>query len=126
MSRKATLMSRLRAETRQEHVGLEALPFFRAVAAGDLPLASYAGLLRALSVVYESFEQAMSHTHHPQLAAVWHPSMRKLPLIDRDLASLQRHNLPQTPVAALRAHLLAQAVRQLFSRRLRMLDASTV
>lgn len=111
MSEKITVMARLREATRQEHLRLEALPFFQALIAGDLPLVSYVGLLRGLSVVYEGFEQAMVQAHHPSLLAVWDPSMRKLPLIDRDLAYFQRFDLPQTPVAILRAHLLAQAIR---------------
>lgn len=49
-------MDRLRIETRDQHIRVEALPFFAALTAGELPLASYVGLLRALSVVYEVFE----------------------------------------------------------------------
>ncbi|MEP7188644.1 MAG: biliverdin-producing heme oxygenase, partial [Roseiflexaceae bacterium] len=59
MSERTPVMDRLRAATRPEHQWLEALPFFRALLAGDLSITSYVGLLRALSVVYEVFEQAM-------------------------------------------------------------------
>jgi heme oxygenase len=111
MSESTPAMDRLRAATRQEHLRLEALPFFRALLAGDLSITSYVGLLRALSVVYEVFEQAMMQAQHPRLVAVWDSSKRKLPLIDRDLAYFHRYDLPQTPVASLRAHLLTQAIR---------------
>src|SRR5215212_7183081 len=106
MSEPTRCMDRLRAATEQEHLRLEALPFFRALLAGDLSITSYVGLLRALSVVYEVFEQAMMQAQYLRLVAVWDSSERKLPLIDRDLAYVHRYDLPQTPVASLRAHLL--------------------
>ena len=112
MSQRATVMRQLRAATRAEHTRLEALPFFGALGAGELRLVSYVGLLRALSVVYEAFEQAAADARHPRLAAVWDDSLRKLALIDRDLGFFQRYRLPQTPVAVVRASLVAQAVRR--------------
>ncbi len=108
----APVMDRLRTQTRDEHIRVEALPFFRALHARELPLASYVGFLRALSIVYEVFEQALMHTRHSALTAVWDSSLHKLPLIDRDLAYFQARGLPNAPVALLRAHLLTQQVRQ--------------
>src|SRR5688572_7259999 len=42
------VMDRLRAETRELHDRVEQLPFATALTAGQLPLASYVGLLQAL------------------------------------------------------------------------------
>ncbi len=112
MSQIATAMDRLRTQTQNEHLRVEGLPFFRALNAHELPVASYVGLLRALSIVYEVFEQAILHTRHSALNAVWDSSLHKLPLIDRDLAYFQPRGLPAAPVALLRAHLLTQQVRQ--------------
>ncbi len=112
MSELVPVMDRLRLETRDRHVQVEALPFFSALKAKDLPLASYAGLLRALSIVYEVVEHVISHAQHPKLNTVWDDSLRKLPLIDRDLAYFQSRGLSDASVALLRAHLLTQHVRK--------------
>lgn len=112
MTQSTTPMRRLRRETHQDHLHTEDLPFFRALSAAKLAPVSYVGLLRALSVVHEALEQALTDTRDPRLAAVWNEDMRRLPLLDRDLAAFQRQGLPQTPVAVVRASLLAQAVRR--------------
>lgn len=112
MSYIVPVMDRLRGETREQHLQVEALPFFNALNAKELPLASYVGFLRALSIVYEVLEQAMQQARHPRLNAVWEDGLRKLPLIDRDLAYFQPRALPDAAVALLRAHLLTQHVRR--------------
>jgi heme oxygenase len=112
MSQRMPIMERLRTETRAAHTQVEALPFFTALAARELPLASYVGLLRALSTVYAAFEQALLQASHPLLGKVWDDSRRKLPLLHRDLVYFQPHELPEAPVAMLQAHLLAQQIRR--------------
>lgn len=112
MSDQARIMERLRAETRDVHRHAEGLAFFTALEAGTLPLASYVGLLHALGIIYDVFEREMLHAQQHLIAAVWDDSLRKLPLIQRDLAYFQPQNPPAAPVAALRAQLLAQSIRQ--------------
>lgn len=106
------LMDRLRTETQDRHRQVEAQPFFNALAAKDLPLESYVGLLRALETVYATLEAAASAATHPAVAAVWQDSMRKLPLLQRDLAYFTQHRLPEMPVATLYALLLADEIRR--------------
>ncbi len=84
------LMTYLRDETRAQHVRVDALPFFTALAAGTLPLASYVGLLHALATLYRTVEQELLPAASPALAAVWDASMSKVPLLERDLAGLCR------------------------------------
>lgn len=112
MTQNTTAMRRLRRETHQDHLRTEDLPFFRALSAGELALVSYVGLLRALSVLHEALERELAGARDPRVAAVWDEDMRKLPLLDRDLGTFQRRALPQTPLAVVRASLLAQAVRR--------------
>lgn len=107
-----TVMERLRSETRDAHTQTEALPFFAALAAGTLTLPGYAGYLHALSIVYAALEQELLAAEHHALTAVWDSSLRKLPLIERDLAHLRSHDLPPAPVAALQAQLVAQRIRR--------------
>jgi heme oxygenase len=103
-------MDRLRAETRDEHAHIEARPFFAALAAGKLSLASYVGWLHIMSAIHEAFEQQMLCAQHDLLAELWDGSLRKLPLIERDLAALPSHEPPQS--AMLRAQLVTQRIRR--------------
>lgn len=112
MDQQVPIMDWLRRETQEQHTRVEALPFFRVLAARELPLASYGGLLHALATVYAVFEQELMQAQHPRLVAVWDGALGKLPLIQRDLAALQLHRLPEMPAAELQAHLLAQHIRQ--------------
>lgn len=111
MNDRMLLMDRLRMETRQQHREVEAQLFFKGLAAGDLPLESYVGLLSALSVVYAALEHESPAATHPAVVAVWHDSMRRLSLLQRDLAYFKPRNLPEIPVATLYALILAEQIR---------------
>lgn len=106
------LMDRLRTETQRRHMQVEDQPFFKALAANDLPLESYVGLLSALNVVYAALEQAASAAAHPAVVAVWQDSMRKLPLLQRDLDYFKPRSVPEMPVATLYALILAEQIRR--------------
>ncbi len=97
------LMDWLRAETHDQHIHVETLPFFKALAVRNLPLDSYVGFLNALAILYSALEQAVSRSDHPIVSAVWHDSMRKLPLLQRDLAYFKDQSLRDRPGATLRA-----------------------
>lgn len=112
MSDRATIMEWLSAETLDAYTDIEALPFFGALKSGKLPLASYVGLLHALSTIYDVFEREMSRAERQLSALVRDPALRKLPLIQRDLDYFESQPLPEAPVATLRAQLVAQDMRQ--------------
>lgn len=107
MSEPASVIERLRAETRAAHTQVAERPLFGALAEGSLPLASYVGLLHALCIVYEQLEQTLAQ--QPP-SPVWSCLSRKLPLLLRDLSYLERQGQP-LPVADVRAQLLAQRIR---------------
>ena len=106
------LMTYLRDETRAQHARVDALPFFTALAAGTLPLASYVGLLHALATLYRTLEQELLSTASPVVAAVWDVQMGKLPLLEQDLAAFADQQLPLAPRAALNALVLGELMRQ--------------
>lgn len=85
------LMQELRAATAPAHAGLDGAPFFQALSAGELPLESYVGQLRALSVIHGVLEEALSTCADARVGSVWSDDMRKLPLLQQDL----RHFEPQ-------------------------------
>ena len=87
--RAPTLMARLRRETADLHRGVEELPFFRELTAGKLPVRSYVAFLKTMAVINGVLESAISDSTHPTLTFLWREDMRKLPLLQEDLASLQ-------------------------------------
>ena len=80
-----TLMERLKADTFAAHARLHGLAFFQALFACQLPLESYVGQLRALSVIHAALEAALAHCAQAQVASVWQADMRRLPLLTQDL-----------------------------------------
>ncbi|MEI6632311.1 MAG: biliverdin-producing heme oxygenase [Chlamydiota bacterium] len=80
-----TLMEELRAATFPVHARLQTAPFFHALVACRLPLESYVGQLRALSVIHGEMEQALERCPDEQIASVWNQDMRKLPRLQQDL-----------------------------------------
>ena len=95
----ASLMTCLRVATRSRHERLEALPFVEALTSGALPLEAYLTQLRALAVVHGVLEETLARLADPHVRALWHEGLRKLPLLEEDLASLEprawgRHSPP--------------------------------
>lgn len=80
-----TLMEEIRAATFQPHARLQAAPFFQALAACQLPLESYVGQLRALSIIHGVIEPALESGSNERIALVWSRDMSKLHLLQQDL-----------------------------------------
>lgn len=105
-------MDRLRAETHARHMRVEEQPLFRALAVRDLPLDSYVGFLTALAIVYGGLEQAVLRLPDREAGAIWDEHMRKLPLIERDLAFFKEHTLRPMPAATLHALIMDEQIRR--------------
>jgi heme oxygenase len=108
----SVLMDRLRTGLEEWQSQVAALPFFRALAANDLPPESYVGLLNALSLVYTTLEQQAIATEQPHVTSAWQEYTPRLPLLQRDLAYFEASNLPEMPTATLHALLLADQMRR--------------
>jgi hypothetical protein len=83
------VMEQLGDATRDLHAQLEALPFVVALLEGRLPLESYVGQLRALAILHGVLERALTGLTHPAIKAVWEEGMKRLPLLENDLAYFQ-------------------------------------
>jgi methanogenic corrinoid protein MtbC1/heme oxygenase len=81
---KLTLMEELKATTFAAHTRLQAAPIFEALASCQLPLESYVGQLRALSVIHGVLEQALADCADERVKSVWSSDMSKLPLLQKD------------------------------------------
>jgi len=88
MAMHTPIMQRLRAETREQHLATEAIPFSSSILDGSLPRSAYAGQLAAYLPIHAALERAVDDGREPALAAVWTDDMRKTVLIEADLAYL--------------------------------------
>jgi len=80
-----TLMEELKARTYRAHVQLQSAPLFQALVSCQLPLESYVGQLRALSVIHGVLEQALESCAEERVASVWHRKMCRLSRLQQDL-----------------------------------------
>ena len=88
------LMDELRAASFLTHARIQTAPFFPALAACQLPLESYVGQLRAMSVIHGVLERALESCRDERVAAVWIPDMRKLALLQQDLQFFEPRAVP--------------------------------
>jgi len=106
------LMAELSAAARLPRDRMQALPFFQAASAGQLPLESYLGYLRALAVVHGALEQALADSRHAAVAAVWSDDLRKLPLLLKDARFFEPRGVADIPDAANAALTVADHIRR--------------
>ncbi len=106
-----TLMEELKAATFLPHARLQALPFFQALMACQLPLESYVGHLRSLSIVHGTLEQALESSKDDRVASVWKDDMRKLPLLQADLGFFEPRVIADVKDAVDAAIKIAERIR---------------
>ena len=82
----SNLMDRLKEAIRDRHSRLEALPFIVALTAGELPLESYVGQLRAMAVIHGTLEYEMRQLAADTVRAVCQGRPSRLVSLRRDLS----------------------------------------
>jgi len=102
------MMERLRAETREIHARLEALPFFNALQEGLLARSAYVAFLEAMAPIHDALEQAASRAPAPLLAACWNDVLRRRPLLEQDLVHFQAERTGTLSRPLLHAIILAE------------------
>ncbi|MCA9545079.1 MAG: hypothetical protein KC613_11835, partial [Myxococcales bacterium] len=107
------LMVRLRRETRADHDRIEALPFSRAVARGELPADAFATYLDSLLALRTPLEAAAAMCDHPGVQRVWGTMAAHAGVLIADLRTLRRggvvSKLPPRIPLALRSDIEATA-----------------
>lgn len=111
IKQRLTLMEELKAASFAAHGQLHCAPFFVALTAGQLPLESYVGQLRALAMIHGVLEQALTDSADQHVAQVWHKDMRKLPLIAQDLHYFEPRQVADLKESVAAAQLVAQQLR---------------
>lgn len=85
----ATVMERLRDETRPQHDATEQIPFSEAMMQRTLPRERYVGQLAAYERVHRALEDALAGATHPTVQAVWRDDLRKQHLLENDLTHFE-------------------------------------
>ena len=106
-----SFMGRLRVQLRERHDRLERLPFSGALREKTLPIESYVGLLRALSVIHAALERGLDESVNGTTQAIWHADLRKFSLIQKDLAFFKPRRVPDVLSAAESALDIAGCIR---------------
>lgn len=114
VKQRLTLMEELKAASFAAHGQLHCAPFFVALAAGQLPLESYVGQLRALALIHGVLEQALTDSTDQHVAQVWHKDMCKLALIAQDLQYFDPRHVADLKESVAEAQLVAQQLRLQF------------
>ncbi len=105
------LMDRLKNATRERHLRMEALPFVTALVDGNLPLQSYVGQLRALSVIHSTLEYELGRLSLPGVYSLLLSRPSRLTHLRRDMGNLDLHCLPDCLQAMEAARLMAEKIR---------------
>ena len=81
------IMTRLKEETKECHQKLESLPYFKMLMERKLPLQCYVNQLKALSIIHSVLENELAAAKgDTRVAVVWDDQLRKLRLLEDDLA----------------------------------------
>lgn len=104
-------MQRLRTETAAAHARIEQSPFLHTLQDGTLELSAYVSWLLALQAIHEAVTFVLARTPDAGLQSVRPLVQDRLPLLDRDIAWFHRQEVPVIDTAVLRAHVLAQSIR---------------
>lgn len=111
MAHAEQFIDQLQIETRAHLARIAALPFFSALARGELPRESYGAWLQALEIVHRALEDELLPAAD-RLSALYDPNDRKLARIQRELSQATIAPDPQFAPALLNAYLLASQMRQ--------------
>ena len=106
-----SLMEELKAATLAAHARLHTAPFFQALAASQLPLESYVGQLRAMSVIHGVLEQAVESCPDARVGSIWNSGMRKLPRLQQDLRYFEPRAVADLKEAVEAALKVAEGIR---------------
>lgn len=107
------VMAKLKQVAWRRHAALGTLPFFKALMAQQLPLDCYVRQLRVLSIIYGALEHGLASSEDEPVRQVWREDMRKLPLLQEDLAFLDTRGIADAGGAVEAAEGIAYAVRLL-------------
>lgn len=103
-------IARIRQATRPLHERLDVLPYARRALAGDLPMRSYVGFLRAVYEVVRALEETLERAGDPALRALCTDAPLRREALERDLTALavDRHAVDAAVLSGL---VLAQRLR---------------
>jgi heme oxygenase len=93
------IVARLKADTKECHSRIEALPYFKALSDHKLPLECYVNQLRALAVIHGVLESEIRSSEDNRVLAIWDDGLKKLPLLEEDLNFFGSRVVPDASTA---------------------------
>ena len=111
ISERPALMKALKEAISARHARIEALPFFAALAKGELPLESYVGQLRAMAVIQGTLEHEFSQLASGELKALLLSRPSRLVHLRKDLGLFDRPFIPDIKAALEPARKIAEQIR---------------
>jgi len=106
-----TLMDSLKKAIVDQHARMEALPFITALASGRLPLVSYIGLLRAMSVIQGTLEHELAQRDSGDLRFVLPDRPSRLVHLRKDLSIFDQQLIPDIAEALNHTRKIAEQIR---------------
>ena len=106
------LMDNLKMAIRERHARMESLPFVAALSAGELPLESYVGQLRAMAVIHCTLEYELSQIPMTEVAAIYFARPSRLVHLRMDLTALDPLLVPDCLEAIEAARSIAEQIRR--------------
>lgn len=109
----SSLCEQLRTATQNLHTEMEALPFFRALADGSLPLDSYINQLRAFAILFAALERSAATAEDSSLRILLTATDGRYTLLLHDLDVFAELLMADIAPAVTQSLELAHAIRQL-------------
>ena len=105
------IMKRLKEETKECHLKLEVLPYIRFLIDRKLPLESYVNQLRALAIIHGVLESELAACEDGRIKEIWEDGLRKLPLLEKDLAFFAPRIVADADSCIAAAHAMTEKIR---------------
>lgn len=96
----ASVMLRLRTETRPQHDHIESVPFSLAMQEGTLPRSSFVAQMMCWERVHGTLESSLADSRDEAVRAVWRPEMARTGHIRADMAHHGEGSLNDQTIAA--------------------------
>ncbi len=108
---KPQLTDSLKKATSHKHAEMEAHPFIAALSKGELPLESYIGLLRAMSVIHSTLEHELNQLRFDHILPVMLDRPSRVIHLRKDLSLFDKEIVPDIEAAVTETRKIASQIR---------------
>jgi heme oxygenase len=105
-----TLMHSLKSAISEQHARMEATPFIAALTAGNLPVESYVGLLRAMAVIQGTLDHELAQVESGPVRSVLLDRPSRLVHLRKDLSIFDAQFIPYIKEAVRQSRKIAERI----------------